>query len=219
MEKSPRASLIAPNLSLIKPSSLIQINSQKKALDQAQIKIEIAQEKLLRHKISGPSQWVLNKRLIEPGSWLNPGDAICELVDLRQLSIYFRLGQNEIHHLQKTKLQLWSLSQEKYIEASIHHIDLNFDQNSRKQLLEIRITNNPTHPIISGQEFELQLKVDYPNPTVLIPAKFVFKKLARHYVKLENGTDIAINPLRKISGQYVVDGKHFNSSSTLMVID
>ena len=196
-----------------------QLLLQENTLKEALVRKQVSQERLDRFQITGPSGWLLNKYLVEPGTWLNPGDPICELVDLRQLSLYFRLSEKELSTLREQGIQLWSLKEKRFVKATIHHIDLNFDQNSRKQLLELRIISDQLKKASGGQEFELQIKIDYPRPTVLIPEKFLFKKLARHYVRLQDGSDLAINPLRKVDGQYVVDGEVFSAETVLKPID
>ena len=204
---------------LAESRTLSSIAVQTQAHKQASIEHELSKEKLQRFTHSAPEGWTLNKRLREPGSWLNAGEALAQFVDLRELSLFFRLSHEEIEQLPKKELKLKHKLTQKLIPARIHHIDLEFDEKSRKQLVEIRVSGKDLKHARGGQEFSLTLSLNYSIAAVYIPKAYVFTKLEKYYVKMENQQDRAINVLRKNKDNFIVEASSFKKQDKLQKID
>lgn len=178
---------------------------QKAKIEESILKIEKAHEDISRFKLYGPQGWTLNKRLIEPGTMLKAGTAICELVDTRVFSAFFRLDEQEIDYLKNNSLELYMKQSNKKIIGTLHHIDLGFDHISRKNLVELRINSKQFKNPTSGIELILKTKIAYPNPATEIPLKFVYKRLEQYYVKLKSGQEKPIIPLRRKDNSIIVN--------------
>ena len=146
---------------------------QKKTIQQQEILLATVKEKLDRHSIYAPQGWVLNQRVVEPGTWLRAGDNIAELVYLAQMSAHFRLSEKEFLALQKVPLQIKVKATGKVIKAKLHRLDLNFDPISRKRLVELRLDSKDLHQASGGLELELLLSLTYPGEAVEVPEKFI----------------------------------------------
>ena len=179
------------------------VKVQQQVIAQRKVNLAKAEEDLQRYKVYGPKGWVLNERLAEPGTWLNAGETIAKLVDLRELSVFVRLSEEEMASIGKEQLLKVKRTGET-IKARLHHVDLSFDPVSRKRLLEFRV-KTADFPISSGTEVELALLVPYPKPAVMIPNAFIFRKLDQDYVKTSDGKELAVIPLRKNSDSIVVN--------------
>ncbi|MCH2206372.1 MAG: efflux RND transporter periplasmic adaptor subunit [Lentisphaerales bacterium] len=178
---------------------------QKQAINERKVAVAKAEEDLARHQIFGSRGWTVNKKYVEAGSLISPGEKIIQLVDVRTLSVYFRLSENEILALQTNEPDLRLKLNGKKIKAKIHHIDLNFDPVSRKRLVEMRIPGSEFKQATGGQALDLKLPIPYPNPAVKIPAKYIFTKLEQDYVKLSNGNSVALIPLRRNSDSVIIN--------------
>ena len=132
---------------------------QKQLITEAEVNLERIRERLKRHSIYGPGGWVLNKRYAEAGSWLKAGDLICQLVDVRELSVNLRLSQKEYEILKSGKFELSHKGTK--IKAHFHKSDLTYDPVSRKRHVELRIPQNEFSEAAGGLEVQLNIQIDY----------------------------------------------------------
>jgi hypothetical protein len=181
------------------------IDVQKQVINEQKVSIKKAEEDLSRFNLYAPEGWILNERFIEPGSWVKAGEKICQLVDIRTLSVYVRLNEEELESLKKNPLNLKMKRSQKSLKAKIHRVDLVFDPISRKRLVEMRIDAKELGEAAGGIELQLKLKVPYPKPAVEIPNHFIFRKLEQNYIKLQSGEEIALIPLRKTKSSIIVN--------------
>ncbi|MCM8530296.1 MAG: hypothetical protein NE330_03980 [Lentisphaeraceae bacterium] len=192
---------------------------QQAKITESKLKIEKAKEDISRFKLYGPKGWTLNKRIIEPGTMLKAGTAICELVDTRILSAFFRLDEQEVSYLRNNPIELYIKSTDKKIKATVHHIDLSFDKISRKQLVELRINSDQFKYISAGIELKLKTKVNYPSPATEIPFDFVYKRLEQYYVKVKSVGDVPVIPLRKNTSSIVVNLRSLPKDALLLKVN
>lgn len=178
---------------------------QKQAIEESEILLSKAEETLSRFSLYGPGGWVVNRRYVEEGSWINSGDSICQLVDLRELSLFFRLSSAEVRVLKQGNIKLFNKENGSEVKARVHHIDLNFDPVSRKQLVELRLPSNQFNSPSGGIEIELTLNLPYPRPAVLIPDSYILRKLEQDYVLLKDGSEIVLKPLRRLKNHVIVE--------------
>lgn len=190
---------------------------QKQVINERKVAKAKAEEDLSRHKLYGPSGWTVNERFIEAGSLVSPGEKVIQLLDLRTLSVYFRLSEMEIDALQKGEIEIYAKATGHKVSARIHRIDLTFDPVSRKRLVELRLPGKEFTTPSGGLEVELKLAVPYPNPAVKIPTNYVFNKLEQDYVRLSDGNIVALNPLRKNSDSVVISLKDLPKNAELVL--
>ena len=188
---------------------------QRQAIEQSKVALEKAEEDLSRFKLYAPKGWVLNERAVEPGTWLNGGETVAKFVDLRELSVFIRLSEEEVESLNDGLQKLTLKRSGKEITARVHHIDLAFDPVSRKRLVEFRV-NTSEFPLSSGTEVQLKVDIPYPKPAVRIPKSYVFSKLDQEYVKSTEGTEIALIPLRRTKDSIIVNKSALPDKVTLV---
>jgi hypothetical protein len=179
------------------------IEVQKLVIHERSVAVKNAQEDLSRYTLYAPKGWILNERFIEPGSWVMTGEKIAQLVDVRQLSVFVRLNEEELTSLHQ-KINLTIKKSGKQLKAKVRRIDMNFDPNSRKRLVELQVEAAEFEKPSGGLELELNLNIPYPKPAVEIPLAYTFRKLERDYIKLTNGREIALSPLRKTTTAIIV---------------
>ena len=187
---------------------------QNQVITEAEIKIETVKEKLKRHYITGPKGWVLNSQEVEAGTWLNANDTICQLVDIRQLSINFRLSQEEYQVLTSSPIQL--SFQKQNLKSIIHRSDLSYDPVSRKRHVELRINSTQLKDAAGGLKVQLELLVDYPSPAVLVPRDFIHSGLEQSWLINSKNQKIIIQPLRRDKGFYIIKESEIPKDSILI---
>ncbi|WDE98302.1 hypothetical protein PQO03_21050 [Lentisphaera profundi] len=197
---------------------LIEVNQnialQNQVITEAEIKIETVKEKLKRHYILGPKGWVLNSQKVEAGTWLNANDEICQLVDIRQLSINFRLSQEEYEVLIKDPIQLSFKKQ--LLKSKIHRSDLSYDPVSRKRHVELRIDSKQLNHATGGLEVKLEILVDYPSPAVLVPHDFMHSGLEQSWLINNKNQKIIVQPLRRDKDFYIIKKSEIPIDSILI---
>ncbi|MDD7984163.1 hypothetical protein PQO01_04245 [Lentisphaera marina] len=185
---------------------LIEVNQnialQKQKIIEAEVATELVKEKLSRHYIYGPKGWLLNTQISEVGAWLNANEIICQVVDLRQLSVNFRLSQEEYEVLKANEIQL--KYKEKTLKSKLHRSDRNYDPVSRKRHVELRIDSQELSDAAGGLEVKLELMVDYPSPALMVPNSFVHTGLEQTWLINSKGEKIIFQALRRIKGFYII---------------
>ncbi len=177
---------------------------QETVIAEKQITLNKAKEDIKRFQSFAPKGWILNERYVEPGSWIGIGEKICQVVDVRQLSVFFRLNTEELVSLRR-KLDIKLKGTVQNIKAVIHRVDLNFDPITRKRLVELRIPAKELPEAAGGMELSLTVNVPYPSPAVLVPLEYTFRKLEQDYIKLSNGKELSITPLKRMKEALIID--------------
>ncbi len=187
-------------LNLIQQEQGVEL--QKQIIVENQVKVADVKERLHRHKIFGPKNWVLNEKYQEVGAWLNANDLICQLVNLQNLSIEFRLSDEEYQALKDKAIYL--TIQNKKIPTQIVRTDHNYDPISRKRLVELSVKGSELSEASGGIEAQLELSISYPKPALLIPERFINLRLEQRWVVAKSGERFPITTLRKNKNMYVI---------------
>ena len=198
--------------------TLIEVNQnialQKQKIIESEVAAELVKEKLARHYIYGPKGWILNHQISEAGSWLNANEVICQIVDTQELSIDFRVSQEEYEVLTKSPIQL--KYKEKNLKAKLHRSDRNYDPVSRKRHVELRVAGNQFADPTGGLEVKLELAVDYPSPAVIVPNEFVHMGLEQTWLLDSKGNKIIFQALRRNKNSYIIKKSDIPEKSILV---
>jgi multidrug efflux pump subunit AcrA (membrane-fusion protein) len=187
-------------------SSRIQIQIEKSALELAQKEIAAAEnnlkdaeEKLKRYVIKAPAGWIVQERLVEPGSYIQPGEIILQLADTRELAIKVRLSEREIDALEgQNPIDISFVQHPSFTAAArIHRIDVDHDPVTNKRLVELRILGEFAPAFSGGLEVSIKVNIPDPSGLVLVPREFVTLRLEQNYVTLDDKSELAIIPLRQ----------------------
>lgn len=182
-----------------------QLLSAEAALIAAQANATQRQIIVDRHTLRAPKGWIITKRHMEPLALASPGQAVIELADLRQLEIELRLSSQETAWIESAHTTN-GLSVEidgQSIPASLHAVSPDFDAESRKHVVLLRIDGDQLKIARGG--LVVRLRITLPDPTggFLIPLAYAKSDLDQWLVYTTDNEYIEIKPIR-LEGEALV---------------
>ncbi len=174
---------------------------------------KVLEERARRHLVRTPPGWQVIKRLVEPGEWLSPGQALAELGDFQTLVVSLALAFDEYEALSRERSLSLSLGENQAVKAEIYRISPDFDPQSRKINLELLIVDQLPDPR-GGIRLELRLNV--PEKGVFeVPAQAVIRRYGENLLQRETGEKVpvvihdgTVNELR-VGSPLIQPGDHF----------
>jgi RND family efflux transporter MFP subunit len=190
-------------------SSQSQLDTAQRNLDKTQTQIEaltiaakILQERKARLCIDAPAGWLVIKRHVEPGKWVNAGEPVVEVGDYSHLVAPFALSVAEYQALHKQldkglNVKLPELEAE--LPANIIRVSPAFDEQSRKIHLELELSDGlPAYR--GGIRVDLALEVPTRSGAVLIPERALQQRYEQYWLKRPDGNEIAVVYLGRSNG-------------------
>ena len=177
----------------------------EQSLKDASYQLDDAEERLARHVIKAPAGWVVTNRGVEPGAFIQRGLSLLNLVDTTELAIKLRLSEEEISAIPAgTGVNVDFVRQEfPSVSARIHHINVDHDPITNKRLVELRIPGTSAPFATGGLEVIIKLFVKDRNGLVFIPHNFLTLRLEQYFIKLKEGREFSVIPLRR-QGDFVL---------------
>ncbi len=172
-----------------------QHNLDKTLSQLAALKIqgETLQERSRRLCVTAPKGWVVIKRHIEVGQWINAGEAVVEVGDFSRLLVPFAFSSEEFKALRaqadELTLRLNELNHQAI--AKIERISPAFDAASRKIYVELEIPGTDI-PARGGLRAELELDIPLNSGAVLLPAKALTQRFEEHWLTRVNGDKVSV---------------------------
>jgi RND family efflux transporter MFP subunit len=190
-------------------SSQSQLDTAQRNQDKTRTQIEaltvaaeILQERKARLCIDAPAGWLVIKRYVEPGKWVNAGEPVVEVGDYSHLVAPFALSVAEYRALREQldkglKVKLPELKAE--LPANIIRVSPAFDEQSRKIHLELELSKGlPAHR--GGIRVDLALEVPTRTGAVLIPERALQQRYEQYWLKRPDGNEIAVVYLGRSHG-------------------
>ncbi len=197
-------------------SRILQLQALHLKLKEAQLQRQRVQELLDRHQIIPPQGWTISHRYLEPGSHVNPGQAIARCVDLHQLAADLWLSEEEIHALkQNTNLKMICKKQDKPIATRIHYISPNFDPITKKRRVEFRCDGEDMPERSGGIELNLSLSWTHPSKALMVPRQFISFKYDQGFVQPPQGDEIPVRVLSQNQQQVIIDSSKLEKNIQL----
>ncbi len=190
-------------------SSESQLDSAQRNLDRSETQLNslsIAADILLERKqrlcIIAPTGWRVINRFVEPGQWINAGEAVVEVGDYSRLVAPFAASMTEYQALlaqQKTGLKVVLPDLKIEIPARLIRVSPAFDKQSRKIHFELEISKGlPSYR--GGLRVELALNIPTRSGAVLVPERALQQRYEQYWLKRPDGSEISVVYLGRSNG-------------------
>jgi membrane fusion protein (multidrug efflux system) len=138
---------------------------------QSEAMLRLAQVRLARAKIAAPVGGVLNDLLVEKGEYVNPGDAIAEIVDLDEVKVAALVPESDVPFLtrgQQAEVIVRLRGETITRTGPITFINAIADERTRATRVEITL-DNPSHRLQSGTLVTVRLTRRVLEDVILVP--------------------------------------------------
>ena len=182
------------NVSASQAEALEQaLRDNRHALRTLEIRRKVLLERLARTRIGAPAGWRVTARLVEPGQWVDVGEAVGAVADFTTLLTPFGLtpAQHAALHRQVDNLTLSLTDLAQRVPARLFRANPAFDPGTRKIRVELEVGGDP-QPRRGGLRAELRLAVPEDGGAVLLPAAAVGHSYEEHWVIRANGERIPV---------------------------
>jgi len=106
--------------------------------------VALREERVRRHQVRAPFDGVLIRRLVEVGEWVQPGDALVEMVNTADLRLDIQVPQEEVEVLSQVDEVLVHVAGLKQaISGELLSISPAVDARTRTFMVRIRLQNAP----------------------------------------------------------------------------
>lgn len=139
----------------ITPST--QIDSARSALASARSQLEAAQADVDRLTVVAPFSGVIDKVMVEEGSWLPSGEAVAVLLQLDPVVALGEVSEREIAHVKVGSEADVRLISGEIVSGKVRHISLEATAGTRTYPIEVAIAN-PDNLIPAGMTAEIMIK-------------------------------------------------------------
>jgi membrane fusion protein, multidrug efflux system len=161
-----RSRKLAP--SNVEPRQLLEQHEAE--LEEAQAAVRQLDARIEQHHIRAPFAGVLGIRRINPGQYLNAGDAIATLTDLDQLYVDFNLPQQDLPQVHvgasvQVKTDAWP---GRTFEGKVNALEPKVEEQTRNVSIEA-VLQNPGHPLHPGMYVTAVLDLPPQDGALVIP--------------------------------------------------
>ncbi|MCU0446391.1 MAG: efflux RND transporter periplasmic adaptor subunit [Microscillaceae bacterium] len=179
------------NLASSNATTTIQVDEARFAFANAEQQIADLQEKIAKTTVKAPISGIINRKVVEKGSFLAPGAPIAEITDISSLKMIVRVAETEILKIkegQKVKIQSEVHFGVDY-QGIVKSVAVKAD-NSKRYEVEIALANNPQNPLKAGMFGTAYFEFNTSGKSLLIPRKAIVGSLrdAKIYVAQANQT-------------------------------
>jgi multidrug efflux system membrane fusion protein len=153
----------------------------------AQAQAEVAQLELLLEasEIRSPFAGHLDRFELEPGMYVQRGQAIGEILDFSQMRIKANLSEFELAHLPTSTTALIELAGDTVLPGQITYLASAADPTTRLVDIEITLAHLPTRPV-AGTTAKVQLQLPEQDAHQVSPALFSLDSTGALGLKLVN---------------------------------
>jgi membrane fusion protein (multidrug efflux system) len=170
------------------------------ALLDARAALVDARTRLEKAAITAPFAGVVNSLDLEPGAYLQPGQAVVELLDLSAIEVEFGVTDREVVALQvgdPVSLRVDVFPGE-WFAGRIAQIGRAADVRTRKYPVQARVPN-PDGRLLASMLGKVRFKVGDSQPTIWIPHRALQREFELDYVfVLDGGADAATVHRRRV---------------------
>ncbi len=193
------------------------LKNAESRLRATELKINIDREHLRRYTLRAPVGWRVIKRYIEPGEWVTKGEKVAELGNFRTLLVPYALTIKELKKVRemngKVTFKLPDLNME--VAAELERISPDFDPETRKVEVDFEIRKGD-FDFRGGLRTELDLEMDDPGGSVLVPQSAVVKAYDDNFIVRPDGVRVKVLVLGnsksgkiRVSSRAVLPGQEF----------
>lgn len=194
-----------------------QLTTSRHQLHSQQVQADILQEKRRRHCIPAPPGWLVSERGLEPGQWVNAGQAVAMVGDFRRPRLPFALSAEELSALQTQHdiaLQLDGYAEP--VSAALWHVSPAFDPVTRKIAVELRL-RDALPAMRGGLRASLRLRLADPANAFIVPQSALRERYESFLLTRPDGSEISVVRLGKgtepdtlrVTAPELSSGQHF----------
>lgn len=169
------------------------LKNAESRLRATQLKIDIDREHLRRYTLRAPVGWRVIKRYIEPGEWVTKGEKVAELGNFKTLLVPYALTIKELKEVRsmngKVNFKLPDL--DITVAAELERISPDFDPETRKVEVDFEIAKGDFE-FRGGLRTELDLEMDDPGGSVLVPASAIVKAYDDSFIVRPDGVRVKV---------------------------
>ncbi len=161
----------------------IQLERAKASVQKAEARLEEVEERLSKTRIHAPFTGELGERKVSPGTYVQPGDEIVEIVRKDPIEATFDVPEKFKSRLktgQTVRVQVAAYPERSY-EGSVFYVSPSADPDTRTITVKARI-ENPERELNPGMFASVRLIIATHENAPVIPDTAVVPRNDRHYV-------------------------------------
>ncbi len=180
-------------------------------------------EKLRRHRLTAPPGWTVIRRLVEPGQYLNQGQALAELGNFNMVVVSYLLTVAELDLLRKRdSLTLSFPERDLVVDATVYRVSPDVDEVSRKIVVELLVSPSRSGESVlrrGGLRAELTLEGRRENNVYLVPVASLNKKYEAYWLTTAVGKEIKVVVVGRVegSGKAIISGAELSDRESYRV--
>ncbi len=188
-----------------------ELDRARAELLRAQAGEKLARVRLKKMTLHAPFAGVLGLRKVSPGDFLQPGDAVVELVALQRLKLDFQVPERHAARIsvdQKVRIKVDAWPQQQF-EGELYAISPKANESGRSLVLRARL-DNPELKLRPGMFARISLYTTTGDSTLTVPEQAIMPEGEQRFVyKLSNGKAVktAVTTGRRENSQVeILDG-------------
>jgi RND family efflux transporter MFP subunit len=150
--------------------SVSQLDASRLAMKAAENQLDIARRQLDNTRIKSPIAGTVNARYVDPGTMVQPGKAVANVVDISVLKVRVNVAEREAFQLKVDDRV--DISTDVYpgtvFEGMLDNIASKADE-AHTYPIEIIVRNTATHPLKAGMFARIAFKSIAPTEALTIP--------------------------------------------------
>jgi multidrug efflux pump subunit AcrA (membrane-fusion protein) len=182
------------------------IAAQEAEVKRLQARVQRLQGDVQKTTIYAPVSGFITQRYTEIGQWIERGERIADLIDLRVVFVRVPIHEKDIGRVRVDDPATVTLDAfpGRTFEGRVKHLVPQADPASRTFPVKIEVTNTSDNALKAGMSARVQLRSGDARPTVLIPKDAVARSAGKQVVFVVRNDKAHLTPIKS--------GRSYNSS-------
>jgi multidrug efflux pump subunit AcrA (membrane-fusion protein) len=182
------------------------IAAQEAEVKRLQARVQRLQGDVQKTTIYAPVSGFITQRYTEIGQWIERGERIADLIDLRVVFVRVPIHEKDIGRVRVDDPATVTLDAfpGRTFEGRVKHLVPQADPASRTFPVKIEVANTSDHALKAGMSARVQLRSGDARPTVLIPKDAVARSAGKQVVFVVRNDKAHLTPIKS--------GRSYNSS-------
>jgi multidrug efflux pump subunit AcrA (membrane-fusion protein) len=182
------------------------IAAQEAEVKRLQARVQRLQGDVQKTTIYAPVSGFITQRYTEIGQWIERGERIADLIDLRVVFVRVPIHEKDIVRVRVDDPATVTLDAfpGRTFEGRVKHLVPQADPASRTFPVKIEVTNTSDNALKAGMSARVQLRSGDARPTVLIPKDAVARSAGKQVVFVVRNDKAHLTPIKS--------GRSYNSS-------
>jgi multidrug efflux pump subunit AcrA (membrane-fusion protein) len=182
------------------------IAAQEAEVKRLQARVQRLQGDVQKTTIYAPVSGFITQRYTEIGQWIERGERIADLIDLRVVFVRVPIHEKAIGRVRVDDPATVTLDAfpGRTFEGRVKHLVPQADPASRTFPVKIEVTNTSDNALKAGMSARVQLRSGDARPTVLIPKDAVARSAGKQVVFVVRNDKAHLTPIKS--------GRSYNSS-------